>query len=224
MKPDPPPLYEHGFAEQYDSANTRGLTGWVMRAGHRLLEESFGPQQKFDRVIEVGVGTGAHFEFVRHAYDEYLMTDSNQAMLDVAQSRYPASTNVRHQLQNAAQLDLPDHSFDRLIASHVLEHLTNPHIVLREWCRVLKTGGMLSLILPCDPGLLWRFGRTLGPRRQATRRGFAYDYVMARDHVNSITNLLALVRYYWDDRREVWWPSRVPFSDANLIYVANVRV
>ena len=39
-------------------------------------------------------------------------------------------------------------SFDAVFSSHMLEHLENPEKVLREWWRVIKTGGNLVLYLP----------------------------------------------------------------------------
>ena len=53
--------------------------------------------------------------------------------------------------------------------------------------------------------------------------GLEYDYVMAREHVNPITNLVTLIHYYFEDYRETWWPARIPFSDINLIYAVNIR-
>jgi predicted SAM-dependent methyltransferase len=43
---------------------------------------------------------------------------------------------------------LPSGRFDFVIASHVLEHLHNPVQALRTWRRVLRTGGVLLLIVP----------------------------------------------------------------------------
>lgn len=43
---------------------------------------------------------------------------------------------------------LPDASQDFVIASHILEHLANPLAMLVDVHRVLKTGGLLVLILP----------------------------------------------------------------------------
>ena len=49
--------------------------------------------------------------------------------------------------------------FDRIIISHVLEHIPNPEPFLDQMFYILKKGGILSIALPSDPGLLWRFGR-----------------------------------------------------------------
>lgn len=41
-----------------------------------------------------------------------------------------------------------DRSFDFLVAAHVLEHMRNPLGALKQWCRVVKSGGFLYLIVP----------------------------------------------------------------------------
>jgi len=112
----------------------------------------------------------------------------------------------------------------RVIATHVLEHLINPHEILREWTRVIKPGGTLSLVLPCDPGFAWRFGRMIGVRKRAETAGLEYDYWMAREHVNSIYNLNTFINYYYKDVKATWWPLRVPLPDLNLIYAANIKI
>lgn len=43
---------------------------------------------------------------------------------------------------------IPDERFDFVYASHVLEHLKEPHIALRNWWRILKTGGFLIIVVP----------------------------------------------------------------------------
>lgn len=223
MRHDPEDIWSSAYSEKYEDANYGpGLAGWVMRKSHALVEKPFGAECKFSRVLEVGSGSGVHIGFVRHSFDEYLMTDFSDEMLKEAKGlKYEG---VRSAVEDATNLSFQDCQFDRVIAAHVLEHLVRPHEVLREWARVLKPGGTLSLVLPCDPGLAWRFGRNLGPRQTAKANGLAYDYVMAREHVNSITNLVSFIRYYFDNREECWWPTKIPFSDVNLIYAVNIRI
>lgn len=55
-------------------------------------------------------------------------------------------------------LPFSDLSFDSLIARHNLEHYVDTVEVLREWCRVLRPGGTLAVIVPDEEAYL---GRTL---------------------------------------------------------------
>jgi ubiquinone/menaquinone biosynthesis C-methylase UbiE len=218
--------YRARFSEVYDQDNySSPLQAFVMRQSHFLLESCLTPRQEFNRVLEVGAGTGEHFGFVKHAFSEYMMTDASASALEVARKKASDSpSSVRFEVQDAADLSYPSQSFDRLIAAHVLEHLVEPHNVIKEWLRLLKPGGVISVLIPTDPGLAWRLGRLLGPRKKAVRQGLPYDYLMAREHVNSCTNLIALLRYYCPEHTESWWPLRVPSVDLNLFVAFTARM
>jgi phosphatidylethanolamine/phosphatidyl-N-methylethanolamine N-methyltransferase len=217
--------YHLNWVKQYEGMNyDSSLAGKVLKYSHSLLEKSFSSNDFFSKVLEVGSGSGIHLNFVNHGFDEYWLTDSSVSMLEASSANAARASQIRVAQENAAKLSFEDNSFDRLIASHVLEHLSQPHEVLREWERVVKPGGVISIILPCDPGFLWRTGRMLGPRRRAIANGIDYDYWMAREHINSIHNLVTLIEYYFDEIASSWWPTRLPSFDWNLIYVVNISV
>jgi len=217
--------YNMRLAQAYDALNYgRSLSAWFMRRGHVVLERPFGPDRHFGKVVEVGAGAGEHLGFVRHTFNEYLLTDWNDVRLERARAALPEALRAKVGVarEDASKLSLPDNSVDRLVACHILEHMYRPHEVLREWCRVVRKGGVLSILLPCDPGLMWRLGRKLGPRTNAERAGIDYDYWMAREHVNPINNLVVFLRYYFPQIEETWYPLRVPSMDLNLFYLCHV--
>lgn len=37
--------------------------------------------------------------------------------------------------------------------------MTNPEDQLIKWANLLKSDGIISIALPCDPGILWRLGQ-----------------------------------------------------------------
>jgi SAM-dependent methyltransferase len=223
MKPDPDhDEYIRLWSELYEKKNyDSGIAGYMLKKSHIWAESKFNENCYFKRVLEVGAGSGVHVRFVRHRFDEYVMSDSNPHFNVKPQSS--ASGTIAVAREDATRLSFSDNSFDRVIATHVLEHLVHPHSVLREWWRVVKPGGVLSLVLPCDPGVAWRLGRAVGSRGKFVRAGLEYDYWMAREHVNSINNLVALLRYYFDDLSEQWLPFRIPSMDLNLFYIAHLR-
>ncbi len=194
--------YKKKAAELYDEANyTSSLQAWVMRAGHKLSEKSFDKEASFSRVLEVGGGTGEHFPYVRHKYDSYTLTDMSSEVLTIAKEKISPKSNgkISFDVQTGERLSYDDNTFDRVIAAHLLEHIYQPHLALKEWSRVIKPGGNLTILIPTDPGLAWRLGRNLGPRKRALSKGIAYDYVMAREHVNSSNNLIALLKHYFPE-------------------------
>jgi SAM-dependent methyltransferase len=48
----------------------------------------------------------------------------------------------------AALATVPDASEDFLIAAHVYEHMRNPVQALEAWCRVVRPGGLIYLVIP----------------------------------------------------------------------------
>lgn len=221
------PNYHTLYVEGYEKHNVdRTLAGRFLQKSHKLLEDSLPEGFHADDVLEVGAGSGHHYSYLKDRPRRYVLTDDSESMLAVAVQRHQAEVaagSVVIERQDATRLTYADGSFDRLIATHVLEHIPDPVAVLREWNRVVRPDGLLSIVLPCDPGLLWRFGRHFGPRRNATKVGLPYDYVQAADHVNSIFNLVVFIRHHFDEVREQWYPARIALPDVNLFYVCHVR-
>jgi ubiquinone/menaquinone biosynthesis C-methylase UbiE len=219
--------YRARFADVYDQSNYASpLQSVVMRASHHLTEKKFGEHDYFEQVIEIGAGTGEHLSFVKHRFGQYVLTDLDAKTLEVAKNKLNSNSNGKllFETQSGEKLSYADNSFDRLIATHVLEHIYQPHLAIKEWRRVVKNGGVISILIPTDPGVAWRLGRHLGPRKNAVAQGIDYDYVMAREHVNSCNNLIALLRHYFPDRTEAWWPLPIPSIDLNLFFVFHAVV
>jgi SAM-dependent methyltransferase len=212
-----PRLYE----KTYYGGNT--IVGRVNNAGHRIVEQWFSQEDHISSVLEVGAGTGYHLSFVRHRFDSYVMTDLSPGLLRLAQEKNGDSSNLSYEVQDATKLGYDSGTFDRLISIYNLEHLLEPHKVMKEWKRVLRPGGILSIAIPLDGGIAWRLGRYLTTRRSFAREGLDLDYIIAREHINPSYNLISLIRHYFDDRHEQWYPMKIPSVDVNLVYCCNLR-
>ncbi|MDR1398163.1 MAG: class I SAM-dependent methyltransferase [Desulfarculales bacterium] len=211
-----------------DSYEKNSLRSWAMQAGHKFAEKNISSQKHYSRVLEIGAGSGRHLPFIKHSFDQYILSDVNTCLLQEAKAK---NSNIhkgklRYEIQDAKNLGYDDSYFDRLIAVHVLEHIYEPHLAIQEWLRVIKNGGMLSVLIPTDPGLAWRMGRRLGPRKNALNKGIAYDYIMAREHVNSVINLIAFLRHYISSpqKYEYWWPCPIASIDMNLFFSCNAVI
>ena len=217
--------WQSRMADCYDSLNYKdGACGFFLRQSHRLAEYKFSEMNHFAKVLEVGAGTGQHFNYIRHDFDEYYMTDLSQKVIQIAHksNRHNLDGRIRLITSDCANLSFSDNVFDRLVAVHVLEHIHFPHKTLKEWRRVVKKGGTITILLPTDPGIAWRIGRIYA-RRKALRLGIAYDYVMAREHVNPVNNLIALIRYYFKNLEERWHPFSIPSIDLNFYYCCHIH-
>ena len=117
--------------------------------------------------------------------------------------------------------------FDRIIISHCLEHILSPEEFIIEMMSKLKKGGVLSIALPTDPGIAWRLGRMFirlfSIKKTYNISGEEYEYINATEHVNSIFNLLSIIRYHYKGSiDEKFYPFKIKSPDLNLFY--NVQI
>ncbi len=221
---------ERYYSTQYHSSiYDNAPVGFFLGKSHQFSEKTFGKSVFFSKVLEVGAGSGEHLKHVQHGYNEYWQTDLRIEMIEEQKKNFK-KLNPKNQgkiliaQENAVKLSFPNDTFDRLIAAHILVHLIHPEEILKEWTRVLKPGGTLTLLLPCDPGMSWRLGRYLVSRPHLIKKGIPYDYLQALDHVNPINNLISIVRHYFPERMEKWYPFSIPSIDLNLFFVAHIKI
>jgi SAM-dependent methyltransferase len=115
------------------------------------------------------------------------------------------------------QMPFPDDHFDRGIAVHVLEHLPNLPGALDELRRVIRPGGKLSIVIPCDPGFVYGVGRRFTAQRKFEREyGLPYDLFIRREHINSPKEIVGLVRERFRIEHRSYFPLRVPSVNLNV--------
>jgi SAM-dependent methyltransferase len=113
-----------------------------------------GPSTK---VIDVGCGAGRHaFEAYRRGAD-VIAFDRDEAELKSVDTilramgesgEAPASASAEVVVGDALNLPYPDETFDCVIASEILEHVTRDDAAIAELIRVLKVDGTLAVSVP----------------------------------------------------------------------------
>ena len=151
-----------------------GIIGRIVNRYHKSLEKPFSQKDYFESVLELGAGNCEHLPFIKHSFKNYVLSDVRTKNLLVSTSEYIKTeikldtpfwvgryegniTVTKVDAQNLKRYK--DHSFDRLIAGCLILHLEKPENALKEWRRVVKKGGWLSIYIHCEPGMLLRYSR-----------------------------------------------------------------
>ena len=215
--------------KQFDRLNSlyakhmyKGINGLFMRYCHRRLE-CFKGKEKYDNVLEIGPGPASHINFIKHKFDNYYIVETSVDSVNT----YENDKRIKATLYDGVNLPFEKNFFDRIIISHVLEHISEPENFLFEMMNKLKSGGLLSISLPSDPGLLFRLGKFYVKHFIAQRTykisNKEYDYLHATEHINSIFNLITLIRYNFKNQiEEEFLPFKIRLIDINLFY--NVHI
>ena len=128
---------------------------------------------------------------------------------------------------------IPDRSYDFLISAHVIEHMKNPLGSLEQWCRVVKPGGKIYLIVPDKRAIFdrHRVRTTLGHiildyRRPSADRDFEHylDYAIHVHDQRDSASLVEADRLVATDY-SIHFHVFIPTDIINLLtwFSANVR-
>ena len=116
---------------------------WWSNRYYANLARRHGPRQ--GRALEVGCGLGHLLSWLADRY-AVVGTDVNPWALEEARKNVPQGQFLQLSAQDMHALE--DGSFQILIAKHVIEHLPEPDQALKEFSRLLATGGLLLLATP----------------------------------------------------------------------------
>lgn len=102
-----------------------------------------------DIVLDCGCGEGFYVKLLSELYNcKIVGLDHDLELLEVAKRRVGNRDNVGFQFGDINHLPFDDETFDKIILSEVLEHISDDERALQEVYRVLKKGGVLALTVP----------------------------------------------------------------------------
>ena len=187
MQGAPEDWYSTGYRNCYYS----GFLGYAYGLVHKLMEHPFKPNRNFDVVLEVGAGNGEHFPYVRHNFKTYFMTDIRMENLPAT---FSDSRVILKEVDSCNLLNFKDHSVDRVIATCLLVHVKEPLEALMEWNRVVKPGGVLTIYLAPEPGILVAGIRRLFIWPKSRREGAMNPKLLAySEHRNHYPGMITFI-------------------------------
>lgn len=166
------------------------------------------------KILDVGSGMGYHLKFEKLSKKRtYICLDNDKTMLD--RINIP---HVQKIVGTCSKISLKDKSVDLIIASHILEHLPRLRSDLKELRRVLKKDGKLIVVLPCDPGKLWRILTFITPSRWRLKRlGIDYDTIMKHEHVNTFDKCRSELQEIFIVEQEKYYPFFIKNYNFNIL-------
>jgi 2-polyprenyl-3-methyl-5-hydroxy-6-metoxy-1,4-benzoquinol methylase len=163
-----------GYMPRLDAARQFVLVfhGSKLRQLKRLFEKHIAAGS---RIADVGAGRSMFAELVEWRLWQrvpYRVVCSDVA-IDVMTERKREVPALEWLAADTTRLPLLSERFDALFAGEILEHVTDPATVLREWVRLVRPGGTLVITTP--------------NRKRITNRVNRADTPMGPDHVSELT-------------------------------------
>lgn len=209
----------------YYEVNYKGISKILYFINHKLLD--FRVNKKFNKhIIEVGGGAHPHIEYMdTSSIISYTIIDSIifKKNIDKLKKKYPQIKfnfiNYKKKFQNKKK-------FTRMIASHSFEHFNNFEKNFLKLLKLMNKNSIISIALPCDPGLLWRFLQYFSyfnQKRNYNWKNFAEkDLDDARDHVTPVQNISKIIKYYFKTAKRFFFPLIIPIIEFNIFLIIQL--
>lgn len=214
--------YKTTYSELYYK---KGLSHWATRLIHVALERHFKSNKDF-RILEIGGGEGFHTEYVVDDFCKYVLTDIKPRKLSLVAQKLANNGKLEVRKCKAESLSLGNNEFDRVIFMCVLHHLEGIRESLDEARRVTKSGGWVSIYLPCDPGALYRFTRFIFLFARLRDLNLNFQVMNAFEHRNHFKSLISIIKEMFkdDEIKLMYFPLPFPTWNFNLYAVIHIRV
>lgn len=100
------------------------------------------------RALEIGFGAGIYLRALANHYREVVATDLNYRQLEYVRSRTADLANLQVLIDDITNSNLPEHSFDLVLCSEVLEHIPDVKPAIAGIRKAIAPGGLLLLSTP----------------------------------------------------------------------------
>ena len=217
IRPALPPAHQSHYVEHY-RANRDGESGLqrIVRGMEAWMHRRVAAGGSRGDVLEIGAGTLNH----RRYHPDAAAYDAIEPFTELWQGR-PELARIRRVYADINEIPVAT-QYQDIVSIAVLEHLTALPAVLARSGRLLAEGGVFRAAFPSEGGLLWGLAwRCTTGLVYRFRRGLDYGELMRHEHVNDAAEILALLRYYFEQVTVTRFP--LPFSHLSFYTAAEAR-
>ncbi|MBI5158741.1 class I SAM-dependent methyltransferase [Candidatus Micrarchaeota archaeon] len=175
--------------EYYEDAIKSGSSAQKFSYAARLANtlEQLSPK-KGERILDIGFGSGVLLERIAALGADAFGADISEESVKYAKKKIPSAKLF---VSGAEDLGcFQDYFFDKVVCTHLIEHLTAPEKCLREIHRVLKKGGVAVVETP-NYLSIWPLGEFLFDKFMAKQ-----NYSLRDQHISKLDyfSLIRLVK------------------------------
>lgn len=139
------------------------------------------------RNLDTGCGEGYLSRELHARGADVLGVDSSAKLIGAASEfTSPDDPSLAYRVNDVANLDLDEASFDLIVANHLMNDLPDPTKPIHEFARVLRPGGRLVILMlhPCFYGN--RPSRADDPSKLASGQYFSHRKISQRFNVDGL--------------------------------------
>jgi ubiquinone/menaquinone biosynthesis C-methylase UbiE len=214
----------------YTRDQRRGIQGF----GNALIDKSIeklSRDKTGKRVLEIGGSSGEHIRYISRKemfkWSTYEILDLEPGLTNPSLSKELGREGILFTKGDVENLTFENDSFDIVLSTCVFSHLSSPEKALEELRRITNNSGQIVIGIPCDPGLLNRFVKLIITYPRMKRNGTLNPRLKyARDHKNSVGNLITLVNHVFseDNLKLRYSPFALRSWNLNLFVTAVIEV
>lgn len=215
------------YEKLFNQVANEGFAGFLFSFTHKKLEliPHVLNKNKLEKILEVGAGSGQHLKYVKQNFSEYTLTDINFKFLNNYNNK--KDTRIRIKMADVQNLPFKSAHFDRVICSCLLHHVQDFEKALLEMRRVTKRGGLVSIYLSCDPGIMNRLFRSIFIIPKAKSKGFdEYKVFIAKEHRNHFKSLEIMIKHVFKSQniKQIYYPLRIKSWNLNTFCIFQIEI
>ena len=213
--------------DNYINTNYTGLAKLIYYFNHKLLEFGFSKKIYNKHIIEIGGGAQPHIHYMDLRYvKSYTIVDSPKYKSNLKNLKKKYKNIQFYFLDYRKKIKKKNYS--RLIASHTLEHINEFEKNFINLIKCLNFKSIISIALPCDPGITWRLLQFIYYFKQKKFYGWKNmrekDLSHARDHCTPVQNITKILNYYFSKSKKYYFPLLIPSINLNIFLIIQINL
>tara|TARA_B100001741_G_C16447015_1_gene548511 strand:- start:213 stop:911 length:699 start_codon:yes stop_codon:yes gene_type:complete len=212
--------------DNYLKTNYTGLAKILYYFNHKLLE--FGYIHKYnEHIVEVGGGAEPHINYMDvKNIKSYTIVDSIKYKKKINNLKKKYKKTKFYFIDYRKKLK--KRKYTRLISSHTFEHFNNFEKNFINLLNCLKKDSIISIALPCDPGMFWRVLQYLYYFKQKKYYGWKSikekDLSHSRDHCTPVQNIEKIINFYFKKKKKYYFPLFFPSINLNIFLIIQLKL